>query len=143
MLRRDESGAELVETAIALPVLLLVAIAGMSLLWLAFVEVQAGAAAREGARIASLAQPPTYRTHPGADDVARRVAARTPVLRLQPGDVEVTYPGCPAPCAAPPANSPVTVTIHKRMPAPFAPFARIFVPAGRVTASSTGEVRAE
>ena len=98
MLKRDETGAELVETAIALPVLLLVAVAGMSLLWLGFVEVQAGAAAREGARIASLAQPPTYRTHPTATEVARRVAARTPVLRLQPGDVEVTYPGCPAPC---------------------------------------------
>jgi hypothetical protein len=115
----------------------------MALCWAGFVEVQAGAAAREGVRTATLALPPLYRTHPDAATVATAAARRTPVLGLSTADVTVSYAGCASPCTAPPANGPVTVTVHKTLPAPFRPFVGIFAPGGTVVASSTGEARSE
>ena len=141
--RRTEDGASLVEMALALPVLLLVVVAGMALSWLTFVQVLSGAAAREGVRTATLATPPLYRTRPDANAVAAAVADRVPVLGLRAADITVSYAGCASPCTKPPANGPVTVTIHKTLPAPFRPFVGIFAPGGTVVASSTGEARSE
>ena len=141
--RHDERGAALVEFAFAFPVLLLAVAAGLTFLWAAFVHVSAGHAAREGARYASVALPPTYREHPRADMVITRVRNRVPVLRLADGDVAVTYPGCADPCTAPPANGFVVVTVSKDLPSPIAAFARMLGSSGVIEASSRGEVRAE
>ena len=137
-----ERGAVMVEFAFAFPVLLLAVVAGLSLLWTAFVQVSAGQAAREGARYASVALPPTYRSHPDAAAVVDRVRARVPALRLEASDVDVEYPTCPT-CASAPANAPVVVTVSKTLPSPVAGFARIFGATGTIVASSQGEVRAE
>ncbi|HEV7887444.1 MAG TPA: hypothetical protein VGO92_07790 [Acidimicrobiales bacterium] len=117
----------LVEFALALPLLVAAGVFGLAVLWAAFVQVAAGQAAREGARYASVALPPTYRTHPDAAAVVQRVRAKVPVLRLSAGDVTVV------PAAR--ANGPVTVTVRKALPGLLHGIA--------VTASSTGEARAE
>jgi Flp pilus assembly protein TadG len=124
---RSQQGAVLVEFALALPLLVAAGVFGLAVLWAAFVQVAAGQAAREGARYASVALPPTYRTHPDAAAVVQRVRAKVPVLRLSAGDVTVV------PAAR--ANGPVTVTVRKALPGLLHGIA--------VTASSTGEARAE
>jgi hypothetical protein len=139
---RSDHGAVMVEFAFAFPVLLLAVVAGLSLLWAAFVQVSAGQAAREGARYASVALPPTYRSHPDAAAVVDRVRDRVPALRLTAGDIDVQYPSCPT-CSSAPANAPVVVTVSKSLPSPVAAFARIFGASGTIVASSQGEVRAE
>ena len=133
--RRDDQGAELVEFAFAFPVLVVLVVAALGLLWAAFVQVAAGQAAREGARYASVALPPTYRVHPDAAAVAARAARKAPVLNLSAADVTVAYPGCPSPCAAPPSNTPVVVTVRKQLPGLFGGLT--------IRATSSGEVRAE
>jgi Flp pilus assembly protein TadG len=132
---RTDDGAVLVEFAFAFPVLVLLVLFAVGVLWATFVQVAAGQAAREGARYASVALAPTYRTHPSAAQVVARVKGKVPVLKLDPADVTVAYPNCPAPCATPPANTPVTVTVHKSLPGLFHDIT--------ITASSSGEVRAE
>lgn len=134
-LRRNDSGSVLVEFAFAFPLLILAVLFGIGILWAAFLQVAAGQAAREGARYASVALAPTYRTHPDAAMVVARVKGKVPVLNLDAADVVVTYPGCAAPCANPPANSPITVTVSKPLPGLF----RSIV----ISATSTGQVRAE
>lgn len=143
MRRRNEDGAVLVEYAFAFPVLLLVVVAALSLLWLTAVKSAVGQAAREGARYASTALPPTYRTHPTEADVAARINSRVPLIDLAASDVVIAYQGCPSPCANPPANTPLTVTISVNMPGPLRPFAGIFGAAQTISSSSHGEVRAE
>jgi len=138
-----DRGAVLVEYAFAFPILLLAVVAGMSFLWAAFVQVQAGQAAREGARYASVALRPTYRTHPDATAVVQRVRDRVPALHLDPADVTVTYPGCPAPCSPPPANWPVVVTVRKELPSVMRPFAHFFSGGDSIVAAAGGEGRAE
>ena len=140
---RDENGAVLVEYAFAFPVLLTAVVAGMSFLWAAFVQVQAGQAAREGARYATVALRPTYRTHPDADAVVQRVKDRVPVLHLTTSDVTVAYPGCPSPCSPAPSNWPVTVTVQKTLPSVMKPFVALIRGSGTITASSGGEGREE
>lgn len=139
----DDRGAVLVEYAFAFPVLLLTVVAGLSLLWLTAVKSAVGQAAREGARYASTATAPTYRTHPSAADVAARINSRVPLVDLNETNVAIAYPGCPAPCANPPANSPLSVTVTVSMPGPLRPFAGIFGAAQTVSSTSHGEVRAE
>ena len=133
--RRDESGAVLVEVAFAFPLLMLAVLFAIGILWAAFVQVAAGQAAREGARYASVALAPTYRTHPDAAQVADRVKGKVPVLNLDAADVVVSYPNCAAPCANPPANTPIKVTVSKPMPGLFKSIV--------ISATSEGEVRAE
>ena len=133
--RRDDGGAVLVEFALAFPLLMLTVLFAIGILWAAFVQVAAGQAAREGARYASVALAPTYRTHPDAAMVANRVKGKVPVLNLDAADVAVSYPNCAAPCAAPPANTPIVVTVSKPMPGLFKGIV--------ISATSEGEVRAE
>lgn len=133
--RRDDGGAVLVEFALAFPLLMLAVLFAIGILWAAFVQVAAGQAAREGARYASVALAPTYRTHPDAAQVADRVKGKVPVLNLEAADVAVSYPNCAAPCANPPANTPVVVTVSKPMPGLFKGIV--------ISATSEGEVRAE
>lgn len=132
---RGDDGAVLVEYAFAFPILMGVVVFGLFILWAAFVQVQAGQAAREGARYASVALAPTYRTHPSVSQVVQRVKDRVPDLDLTDADVAVTYPDCASPCAAPKANTPVVVTVTKHLPG--------FLHDIAITASSEGEVRAE
>jgi Flp pilus assembly protein TadG len=132
---RDDRGAALVEFALAFPVLMLVVLFALGLLWATFVQVAAGQAAREGARYASVALAPTYRTHPDAAAITARVADKVPVLKLDPSNVTVEYPGCAAPCPTPPSNTPVVVTVRKTLPGLFHGI--------EIKATSTGEVRAE
>lgn len=120
------------EYAFAFPILMLVVMASLSLLWLTAVKAAVGQAAREGARFASTALAPTYRTHPTEADVAARINSRVPLVDLAPSDVVITYAGCPAPCPSPPANTRLTVTVSVDMPGPLA-----------VKSSSHGEVRSE
>ena len=140
---RSDRGSVVVEFAFAFPVLLVVIVAGLSLLWTAFVHVSTGHAAREGARYASIALPPTYRTHPDAAAVVERVQERVPVLRLTAADVTVEYPGCIDWCASGTGNAPVVVTVSKTLPNPVAVFARFVGINETIVASSQGEVRAE
>lgn len=132
--RRSERGAVLVEYAFAFPLLLLVVVFTLSLLWAAFVQVAASHAAREGARYASVALPPTYRTHPDEAAVVDRVRNRVGVLGLTTGDIAVTGAT---------SNGPVTVTVSKTLPGPLRPFARIFSGGDTIVATSTGKVRSE
>lgn len=134
-IRREEAGSVMVEFAFAFPLLMLAVVFALGILWAAFVQVAAGQAAREGARYASVALPPAYRTHPNAAQVADRVRGKVPVLGLDAADVVVEYPACAAPCANPPANTPVVVTVSKPMPGLFKSIV--------ISATSEGEVRAE
>ena len=134
-----ERGAVLVEFAFAFPVLLLVVVFALALLWAAFVQVAAGHAAREGARYASVAQRPTYRTHPDASAVVDRVRNRVGVLGLEASDVSVEYPGCATSCS----NGPVVVTVRKTIPGPLRPFVGVFTGGDTIVARSEGKVRAE
>jgi Flp pilus assembly protein TadG len=122
----------LVEYAFAFPILMLVVMTSLSLLWLTAMKNAVTQGAREGARYASTAVPPTYRTHPTEADVAARVNRKVPWLNLDPSNVVIAYDGCPAPCATPPVNAPLTVTITLDLPGPWS-----------VSSSSHGEVRAE
>lgn len=125
----------LVEYAFAFPVLLLVVVAALSILWAAFVQVAASHAAREGARYASVALPPTYRTHPDTAAVVDRVRNRVGVLGLQDDDVTVT--------SSTASNVPVVVTVSKTLPGPLRPFARVFAGGDTVVATSAGKARTE
>lgn len=131
-LRRNEDGAVLVEYAFAFPVLMLVVVFSLGILWMTAMKNAVGQAAREGARYASTALPPTYRTHPTEADVAARINRRVPMLDLAPGDVAIAYEGCPSPCANPPVNGPLKVTVSVAVIGPIA-----------FTSSSHGEVRSE
>ena len=131
----DEGGAVLVEYAFAFPVLLLAVVAALAILWAAFVQVAATHAAREGARYASVALPPTYRTHPDTAAVVDRVRSRVGVLGLEDDDVAVT------PATA--SNTPVVVTVSKTLPGPLRPFARIFAGGDTIVATSEGKARIE
>ena len=141
--RRNESGAVLVEYAFAFPVLLLVVVFTLSILWLTAMKAATGQAAREGARFASTATPPTYRTHPDAAAVADRINDKVALLDLDAANVTIEYAGCPAPCANPQPNTPLTVTVAIDVPGPLRPFAAVFGAGARITTSSNGEVRAE
>src|SRR5262249_31256971 len=132
-----------VEYVFAFPVLFTAVVAGISFLWAAFVQVQAGQAAREGARYATVALRPTYRTHPDADAVVQRVKDRVPALHLATSDVTVAYPGCPSPCSPPPANWPVTVTVRKQLPSVIGSLAQLFRGSSTISASAGGEGREE
>jgi Flp pilus assembly protein TadG len=140
---RNDRGAVLVEYAFAFPVLLLVVVAGLSLLWLSAMKATVGQAAREGARYASTALPPTYRTHPDAAAVAARIDRKVPLVHLTAANVTIVYAGCPNPCTSPAANTPVTVTVAIDVPSPLRPFASIFGAGQTIKTSSHGEVRAE
>lgn len=133
--RHDDAGAVLVEFAWAFPVLMLVTLFALFAMWAMFLQVQAGQAAREGARYASVALPPTYRTHPDAAAVVERVRNRVQDLHLTDADVSVVYANCADPCPEPPSNTPVTVTVSKHLPSFFLNIT--------ISATSTGEVRAE
>jgi Flp pilus assembly protein TadG len=131
----DDAGAVLVEFAWAFPVLMLVTLFALFAMWAMFLQVEAGQAAREGARYASVALAPTYRTHPDAAAVAARVKNRVQDLHLTNADVAVTYPACGSPCPNPPANTPVVVTVTKHLSSFFLNIT--------IKATSAGEVRAE
>ena len=134
-MKRDDNGSVLVEYAFAFPVLMTVVIGGMFALWAMFLQVQAGQAAREGARYATVALPPTYHTHPTVDQIVQRVQQRVPDLHLSDSDVTVAYPTCTTnPCNVL-ANTPVVVTVTKHLPG--------FLSHITIHASSTGEARAE
>ena len=130
---RDDRGAVLVEYAFAFPVLMLTVLAALSLLWLIAMKAAVGQAAREGARFASTARPPTYRSHPEAAEVADRINARVPLVDLTDANVRIVYPTCSAPCP----NGKVKVTVTVASPAPV----RIFAPT--ISTTSYAEVRAE
>jgi len=132
-LRRDDRGAVLVEYAFSFPVLMLTVLAALSLLWLIAMQVALGQAAREGARFASTARPPTYRTHPDAAEVADRINTRVPLVNVTDANVQIDYPTCSTPCP----NGRVKVTVRIDVPNPI----RFLTPT--ITASSTGKVRAE
>ena len=126
----------IVEFAFAFPVLLLAVVAALSILWAAFVQVAAGHAAREGARYASVALPPTYRTHPDADAVTDRVRERVSVLGLTADDIDVDF-------TTTGSNGPVVVTVSKTLPGPLRPFARVFAGGDTIVARSEGKARTE
>lgn len=134
-IRRTDEGAELVEYSFTFPILFLTVLFGLFILWAAYLQVAAGQAAREGARYASVALPPLYRTHPDTKAVVDRVKGRVPDLHLTDQDVTVSYPSCPAPCTEPPSNTPIVVTVTKQLPGFFSNF--------KIKATSAGEVRAE
>jgi len=136
-LTRDDSGSVLVEFAMAFPILMTVVIGGLFATWAIYLQVEAGNAAKEGARYATVALPPTYRTHPSVQQVIDRVRETEPDLNLQPGDVTVAYPTCSTnPCTNVLSNTPVVVTVTKHLPGFFN---NIFT----IKASSAGEGRAE
>lgn len=133
MRRRNDRGAVLVEYAFSFPVLMLTVLAALSLLWLIAMKAALGQAAREGARFASTARPPTYRTHPGAAEVADRINARVPLVDLTDANVQIAYPTCTTPCP----NGRVKVTVTIDTPNPLRPFAQ------SISSTSYAEVRAE
>jgi Flp pilus assembly protein TadG len=134
---RKDDGSVMVEYAFAFPILMLVVVFGLGALWAAFLEVLAGQAAREGARYASVAMAPTYHAYPDANGVLAHIEQRVPakLLNLSTANITISYPGCPSPCATPPSNTPVVVTVSKSLPGLFHGIT--------ISATSAGEVRAE
>lgn len=131
--RRNDRGAVLVEYAFSFPVLMLTVMAALSLLWLVTMKVALGQAAREGARFASTATPPTYRTHPDAAEVADRINHRVPLLDLTDSNIALDHVNCPTGCA----NGRIKVTVTINTPAPI----RLFAPT--ISTTTYAEVRAE
>ncbi|HVL81233.1 MAG TPA: TadE/TadG family type IV pilus assembly protein [Actinomycetota bacterium] len=110
-IRDEEAGAEMVEMAVALPVLLLLVLGIVYALLTTAAFLSLNHAANVGARFASIPTDPVHGVYPTDAEVAQRIEARTPFFSADACTTSVS--------GETGANDPLTLELDCPFPNPF------------------------